>query len=177
MGFMDKAKKMAEQAQAKLDEAQQQFNDMQSGGAPQQQQGPVVQYDKHGRPIGDAPVAPGTGEPPAPAGPTVGAPVPGAEAAAPPPPPAPPVAPPSAPPAAAAPPPPPPAPAADVPPVPQYDQQGHPVGDPPVAPTAPAAPPAPEAPAVGGPMPGSSPAAERPDDAPPPMTSGDPLFG
>lgn len=176
MGFMDKAKKMAEQAQAKLDEAQQQFNDMQSGGAPQQQQGPVVQYDKHGRPIGDAPVAPGTGEPPAPAGPTVGAPVPGAEAAAPPPPPAPPVAPPPAPPAASAPAPPP-APAPDVPPVAQYDQQGHPVGDPPVAPTAPPAPPAPEAPTVGAPTPPSASSADRPDDAPPPMTSGDPLFG
>ena len=29
MGFMDKAKKMAEQAQAKLDEAQKQFNEKQ----------------------------------------------------------------------------------------------------------------------------------------------------
>ena len=75
MGFMDKAKKMAEQAQAKMDEAQKQFNDMQSGGsAPPASQGPVVQYDAHGRPIGDPPVAPGTGEPPAPAGPAVGAP-------------------------------------------------------------------------------------------------------
>ena len=35
MGFLDKAKKMAEQAQAKLDEAQKQFNDGQGGsGAP-----------------------------------------------------------------------------------------------------------------------------------------------
>src|SRR5829696_2866587 len=49
MGFLDKAKKMAEQAQAKLDEAQQQFNSSQSGG--EQAQGPVVEYDKHGRPV------------------------------------------------------------------------------------------------------------------------------
>ncbi len=48
MGFLDKAKKMAEQAQAKLDEAQQQFNSSPGG---QQGGGPVVEYDKHGRPI------------------------------------------------------------------------------------------------------------------------------
>jgi formin 2/WAS/WASL-interacting protein len=48
MGFMDKAKKMAEQAQAKLDEAQKQFN---SGQAQGQGSGPAVEYDKHGRPI------------------------------------------------------------------------------------------------------------------------------
>ena len=50
MGFLDKAKKLAEQAQTKLDEAQQQFNQSQSqgGSAPQ---GPAVEYDKHGRPI------------------------------------------------------------------------------------------------------------------------------
>lgn len=136
MGFMDKAKKMAEQAQTKIDEAQKQFNDMQSGGtAPPASQGPVVQYDQHGRPIGDPPVAPGTGEPPAPAGPTVGAPMP----QAPPPPPAPPTA-------DAPPPPPPPAPA-----------------------PAPAPPPAPPAAPPTG--------ADRSGDAPPPMTSGDPLAG
>ena len=33
MGFMDKAKKLADQAQQKLDEAQKQFNDRQAGGA------------------------------------------------------------------------------------------------------------------------------------------------
>lgn len=106
MGFMDKAKKMAEQAQAKIDEAQQQFNEMQSGGtAPPASEGPVVQYDQHGRPIGDPPVAPGTGEPPAPAGPTVGAPMPphapaptAPTADVPPPAPAPAPAPPAAPP-------------------------------------------------------------------------------
>jgi hypothetical protein len=57
MGFMDKAKKMAEQAQTKLDEAQKQFNSNQ----PQQQGGPVVEYDKHGRPIQPAPVTPDGG--------------------------------------------------------------------------------------------------------------------
>ena len=33
MGFMDKAKKLAEQAQEKLDEAQKNFNQGQSGSA------------------------------------------------------------------------------------------------------------------------------------------------
>ena len=56
MGFMDKAKKMAEQAQAKLDEAQKQFNSGQ--GDQQQGGGPAVEYDKHGRPIQPAPVTP-----------------------------------------------------------------------------------------------------------------------
>ena len=95
MGFMDKAKKLAEQAQQKLDEAQTQFNQSASpqGGEPQ---GGGVQYDNHGRPVQqEAPPAPPPGAPPA------------ADA------------PPSAPPASEAPaaPPPaaPPAPAADVP--------------------------------------------------------------
>jgi hypothetical protein len=57
VGFMDKAKKMAEQAQAKLDEAQKQFNSGQSGGAGQGG-GPAVEYDKHGRPIQPSPVTP-----------------------------------------------------------------------------------------------------------------------
>jgi hypothetical protein len=48
MGFMDKAKKMAEQAQAKLDEAQKQFNERQQQG---QGGGSPVEYDEHGRPI------------------------------------------------------------------------------------------------------------------------------
>ena len=51
MGFMDKAKKMAEQAQAKLDEAQKQFN---AGQQQDQGGGPVVEYDNHGRPIPQA---------------------------------------------------------------------------------------------------------------------------
>jgi hypothetical protein len=46
MGFMDKAKKLAEQAQQKLDEVQEQFNSSQ----PQQQGGSDVTYDEHGRP-------------------------------------------------------------------------------------------------------------------------------
>jgi hypothetical protein len=64
MGFMDKAKKMAEQAQAKLDEAQGRFN---SGQAGQEQSGPVVEYDKHGRPIQPAPVTPDAAAPEPPA--------------------------------------------------------------------------------------------------------------
>jgi formin 2/WAS/WASL-interacting protein len=49
MGFMDKAKKLAEQAQEKLDEVQKQFNESPPGStAPQ---GPAVEYDQHGRPI------------------------------------------------------------------------------------------------------------------------------
>jgi hypothetical protein len=76
MGFMDKAKKMAEQAQAKLDEAQKQFNSGQQQG---QGSGPVVEYDAHGRPIPQAEAAaPPHGDPlasseapPAPAAPPV----------------------------------------------------------------------------------------------------------
>jgi hypothetical protein len=94
MGFMDKAKKMAEQAQAKLDEAQKQFNQGQSTG--QQPSGPAVEYDKHGRPI--------PSEPPATATPPHGDPVGAPGAAAPPPPPS---APPTPDPAAPAPPTPP----------------------------------------------------------------------
>jgi hypothetical protein len=50
MGFLDKAKQMAEQAQSKLDEVQKQFNESQGSAAPPQQ-APPVEYDKHGRPI------------------------------------------------------------------------------------------------------------------------------
>ncbi len=63
MGFMDKAKQMADQAQAKIEDAQKQFNDgqAQKGG----QQGDNVTYDAHGRPIAqDGPAAART--PPAP---------------------------------------------------------------------------------------------------------------
>jgi hypothetical protein len=62
MGFLDKAKKLAEQAQTKLDEVQGQFN--QQGGAPS---GPATAYDQHGRPVApaDAPPPPATpGVPP-----------------------------------------------------------------------------------------------------------------
>jgi hypothetical protein len=49
MGFMDKAKKLAEQAQEKLDEAQKNFN---QSGAPQgEQPAESVRYDEHGRPV------------------------------------------------------------------------------------------------------------------------------
>ncbi|HWT91856.1 MAG TPA: hypothetical protein VN238_02585, partial [Solirubrobacteraceae bacterium] len=49
MGFMDKAKKFADQAQSKLDDVQKQFNEQQGsqGGSNQ----PVVEYDQHGRAI------------------------------------------------------------------------------------------------------------------------------
>ena len=52
MGFLDKAKKLAEQAQTKLDEVQTQINQQGSsrpGG--QQPRFGYVEYDKHGRPI------------------------------------------------------------------------------------------------------------------------------
>jgi hypothetical protein len=49
MGFLDKAKKMAEQAQTKLDEVQKQFNESQGDSAGSQP--PPVEYDQHGRPI------------------------------------------------------------------------------------------------------------------------------
>lgn len=47
---MDKAKRLAEQAQEKLDEQQTKLNERGAGGgAPSD--GPVVEYDAHGRPI------------------------------------------------------------------------------------------------------------------------------
>jgi hypothetical protein len=67
MGFMDKAKKMAEQAQQKLDEAQKSFNEKQGTGGGGQQGGPAVEYDKHGRPVNsaaDAAPAPQAAAPP-----------------------------------------------------------------------------------------------------------------
>ena len=67
MGFMDKAKKMAEQAaaqgkvlaeqaQTKLDETQTKFNEQST--AHQTPQADAVQYDKHGRPIAPDPTVP-----------------------------------------------------------------------------------------------------------------------
>jgi hypothetical protein len=76
MGFMDKAKKLAEQAQQKLDETQKNFN--QSNSPEGQPQGEAVKYDDHGRPIQDAPPA---GAPAAPA-PDPTAPLEGAPSAA-----------------------------------------------------------------------------------------------
>ncbi len=66
MGFMDKAKKLAEQAQEKLDEAQKNFNKPDSPQAP----AGGVRYDEHGRPIEQeetpaAATAPPAAEPPA----------------------------------------------------------------------------------------------------------------
>jgi hypothetical protein len=70
MGFMDKAKQLAEQAQQKLDETQKNFN---KSNSPESQQGDGVKYDEHGRPIQDAPpaaaAAPPAAEPAAPAAP------------------------------------------------------------------------------------------------------------
>ena len=85
MGFMDKAKKMAEQAQSKLDEVQKQFNESQgaSGPAPS---GPVTEYDKHGRPVAPEGAAEPASAPPPP-------PPPAPSAAAPPAPPSPPLPP------------------------------------------------------------------------------------
>jgi hypothetical protein len=61
MGFMDKAKKLAEQAQEKLDEAQKNFN---KSDSPQAQPGEGgVKYDEHGRPIEQAPPAGATAPP------------------------------------------------------------------------------------------------------------------
>ena len=52
MGFMDKAKKFADQAQVKLDEVQKQFNEGQGSGSNQGSSGPApIEYDQHGRPI------------------------------------------------------------------------------------------------------------------------------
>jgi hypothetical protein len=78
MGFMDKAKKMAEQAQAKLDEAQKQFN---AGQQQDQASGTPVEYDEHGRPVSQPEAeaaAPPHGDP------LAGEPAPPPEAAAPP---------------------------------------------------------------------------------------------
>jgi hypothetical protein len=51
MGFMDKAKKLAEQAQQKLDEAQESFN--QNASPQDAPESGGVRYDEHGRPIQD----------------------------------------------------------------------------------------------------------------------------
>ena len=69
MGFLDKAKKLAEQAQTKLDEVQGQINQQQSGTS----SGPITEYDKHGRPVppsgGDTAATMGSAPPPAPPAP------------------------------------------------------------------------------------------------------------
>jgi len=57
MGFMDKAKKLAEQAQEKLDEVQKQFNEGQQG-QDSSHPPPPVEYDQHGRPVRAEPAPP-----------------------------------------------------------------------------------------------------------------------
>ena len=64
MGFMDKAKKLAEQAQEKLDEAQKNFNQSASPQADQPAQ--AVRYDDHGRPIQEEETPAAAAPPPAP---------------------------------------------------------------------------------------------------------------
>ena len=91
MGFMDKAKQLAEQAQQKLDETQKNFN--KSSSPEGQPQGDGVKYDEHGRPIQEAPpagaTAPPAAEPAAPAAPAAEPTEEQPAAAEPPPPPAP----------------------------------------------------------------------------------------
>jgi hypothetical protein len=66
MGFLDKAKKLAEQAQTKMDEVQKDFNAKQGGDQPDA--GAAVEYDQHGRPsTQDAPVSAETPTSPDPA--------------------------------------------------------------------------------------------------------------
>jgi len=60
MGFMDKAKTLAEQAQEKLDEAQKNVN---KPSEPQGQPGQSVRYDEHGRPIDEETPAAATAPP------------------------------------------------------------------------------------------------------------------
>jgi hypothetical protein len=59
MGFLDKAKKFADQAQEKLDEVQKQFNESQSAKSGDAPSGPPpVEYDQHGRPVAKDPEPP-----------------------------------------------------------------------------------------------------------------------
>ena len=57
MGFLDKAKKLAEEAQTKLDEVQKQMNEKQGttgapvASAPTPSPTPHVEYDQHGRKV------------------------------------------------------------------------------------------------------------------------------
>lgn len=75
MGFMDKAKQMAEQAQQKIEETQKQFNEGQAEKAATAQgaDSAPVRYDANGRPITDGPPAAAT-VPPAPVAPSTPAP-------------------------------------------------------------------------------------------------------
>ncbi len=70
MGFLDKAKKLADQAQAKVDEVQKDFNAKQNTGSGGPAGGPApVEYDQHGRPVTAA--APGVPDAPADKSPTI----------------------------------------------------------------------------------------------------------
>lgn len=65
MGFMDKAKQMADQAQQKIEETQKQFNESQAQRGSQQPGEGGVRYDANGRPIADS-APPAGATPPAP---------------------------------------------------------------------------------------------------------------
>jgi hypothetical protein len=70
MGFLDKAKKLADQAQAKVDEVQKDFNAKQNTGSGGPSGGPApVEYDQHGRPVTAA--APGVPDAPPDKSPTI----------------------------------------------------------------------------------------------------------
>jgi hypothetical protein len=56
MGFLDKAKKLAEQAQSKMDEVQKDFNAKQGSGSGSA--GSAVEYDQHGRTVEAPPPTP-----------------------------------------------------------------------------------------------------------------------
>jgi hypothetical protein len=120
MGFLDKAKKLAEQAQTKLDEVQGQFNQT-SPAHPSS--GPVTEYDKHGRPVPpageEAAATMGSAPPPVPAAPPEAPVTPGV----------PPTGSPARPPVEAAPSAPPPTPTPGVPPV--EEDRNHPSSAPP----------------------------------------------
>jgi hypothetical protein len=53
MSLMDKAKKLAEQAQTKLDEVQKQFNERQSGSSTTPQERADAATPPHGDPLAD----------------------------------------------------------------------------------------------------------------------------
>jgi hypothetical protein len=173
MGFLDKAKKMAEQAQAKLDEAQTKFNENQGhGSAPS---GPTVEYDAHGRPIAPSPGEVGGEVSTPPHGDPLGSATPSSpgsapvnvDAPTPPAPPAPPVTAPDGPPAGAA------APSVEAPPAGPQDPGPAPPPQPAAAAAPPPPPPAPAA--SGGDAPKDDP--NSPSYDPPKLSSGDPLAG
>jgi hypothetical protein len=164
MGFLDKAKKLAEQAQTKLDEAQKQFNTGQSGS---QSSGAPVEYDQHGRPIPreDAPPASTAPPPSAAPAPPHGDPLAGSPGATTP----------GAPPTETSPPAPPPAaetdPSAPAPPhgdplTVDAEREATPKAPPPPAP--------PEASSLGAPQ-GEPEDPNHPSHKPPGLSSGDPL--